>query len=100
MTDFNVIFDAIHVLHIPGSSFSDKITIMIRHYVIHPRLKTRHYVIHPTICIYTNAKFIVICKPRTLNDGGEDSVEYRNCKKHCFLAAAISLFIGKIIITR
>ena len=31
-----------------GSSFSDKITIMIRHYVIHPRLKTRHYVIHPT----------------------------------------------------
>ena len=24
--------------------------------------------------IYSNAKFIVICKPRTLNDGGEDSV--------------------------
>ena len=23
-------------------------------------------------CIYANAKFIVICKPRTLNDGGED----------------------------
>ena len=45
------------------------------------------------ICIYTNAK------PRTLNDGGEDSVKYRNRKKHCFLAAAILLFIGKIIIT-
>ena len=25
------------------------------------------------ICTYTNAKFIVICKPRTLNDGGEES---------------------------
>ena len=46
-----------------------------------------------------NAKFIVICKPQTLNDGGEDSVQYRNRKKHCFLAAAILLFIGKIIIT-
>ena len=44
------------------------------------------------ICIYTNAKFIVICKPWTLNDGGEDSVQYRNRKKkHCFLAAAILL---------
>ena len=51
------------------------------------------------ICTYTNAKFIVICKPRTLNDGGEDSVKYRNRKKHCSLAAAILLFIGKIIIT-
>ena len=51
------------------------------------------------ICVYTNAKFIVICKPRTLNGGGEDSVQYRNRKKHCFLAAAILLFIGKIIIT-
>ena len=51
------------------------------------------------MCTYTIAKFIVICKPRTLNDGGEDSVKYRNCKKHCFLAAAILLFIGKIIIT-
>ena len=48
---------------------------------------------------YTNAKFIVICKPRTLNDGGEDSVQYRNRKKHCFIAAAILLFSGKIIIT-
>ena len=44
-------------------------------------------------------KFIVICKPRTLNDGGEDSVKYRNHKKHRFLTAAILLFIGKIIIT-
>ena len=51
------------------------------------------------ICTYTYAKFIVICKPRTLNDGGEDSVKYRNRKKHHFLAAAILLFIGKIIIT-
>ena len=44
-------------------------------------------------------KIIVICKPRTLNDGGEDSVKYRNGKKHRFLAAAILLYIGKIIIT-
>ena len=51
------------------------------------------------VCVYTNAKFIVICKPRTLNDGGEDSVQYGNRKKHCFLAAAILLFIGKIILT-
>ena len=35
----------------------------------------------------------------TLNDGGEDSVKYRNRKKHPFLAAAILLFIGKIFIT-
>ena len=46
-----------------------------------------------------NEKFIVICKPRTLNDGGEDSLKYRNRKKHRFQAAAILLFIGKIIIT-
>ena len=51
------------------------------------------------IYIYTDAKLIVNCKPRTLNDRGEDSVKYRNRKKHCFLAAAILLFIGKIIIT-
>ena len=44
-------------------------------------------------------KFIVICKPRTLIDGVEDSVEYRNCKKRRFLAAAILLSIGKIILT-
>ena len=42
---------------------------------------------------------MVICKPWTLNDGGEDSVKYRIRKKHCFLAAAILLFIGKIIVT-
>ena len=48
---------------------------------------------------YTNAKFIVICKPQTLTDGGEDSVKYKNLKKHRFLAAAILLFIGKIILT-
>ena len=35
----------------------------------------------------------------TLNDGGEDSVKYRNRKKHRSLAAAILLFIGKIFIT-
>ena len=51
------------------------------------------------ICIYTNITFIVICKPWTLNDVDEDSVQYRNRKKHCFLAAAILLFITKIIIT-
>ena len=51
------------------------------------------------ICTYNNAKLIVICKPRTLNDGGEDSVKYRNRKKHCFLTAAILLFITKNIIT-
>ena len=43
------------------------------------------------MCTNTNAKFIVICKPRTLNEGGEDSVKYRNGKKHRFLAAAILL---------
>ena len=47
---------------------------------------------------YTTAKFIVFCKPRTLNDGGEDSIKYRNRKKYRFLAA-ILLFIDKIIIT-
>ena len=49
------------------------------------------------ICTYTNEKFIIICKSRTLNDGGEDSVKYRNRKKHRFLTAAILIFIGKII---
>ena len=47
--------------------------------------------------IYTNAKFIVICKPRTLNDGGEDSVKYRNRKKNCFLAEAILLLSVKLL---
>ena len=42
---------------------------------------------------------LVICKPWTLNDGGEDSIKYRSRKKHHFLAAAILLFMGKIIIT-
>ena len=51
------------------------------------------------ICVYTYAKFIAICKPRTLNDGGEDSVQYWNRKSTAFLAAAILLFIDKIIIT-
>ena len=53
----------------------------------------------PTDMFYTNAKFIVICKLWTLNGGGKDSIQYRNRKKHCFLAAAILLFISKIIIT-
>ena len=53
----------------------------------------------PLIWVYTNANFIVICKPQTLNGGVEDSLQYRNRKKHCFLAAATLLFIGKIIIT-
>ena len=51
------------------------------------------------MCVYTNVKFIVICKPRTLNGEGEDSIQYRNRNEHCFLAAVILLFIGKIIIT-
>ena len=42
---------------------------------------------------------LIPSKPRTLNDGCEDSVKYRNRKKHCFLAAAILVFVGKIIIT-
>ena len=49
------------------------------------------------ICTYINANFLVICKPWTVNDGGEDSVKYRNRKKHCFLAAAI--YFGNVIIT-
>ena len=51
------------------------------------------------ICTYTNEKFLIIRKPQPFNDRGEDSVTYRNRKKHRFLAAAILLFIGKIIIT-
>ena len=46
---------------------------------------------------YHNANFIVICKTRTLNDGDEDSVQYRSRKKGRFLATAILLFISKII---
>ena len=30
---------------------------------------------------------------------GEDSVQYRKRKKHCFLVAATLLFIGKVILT-
>ena len=33
-----------------------------------------------------------------MTEVSEDSVKYRNRKKHCFLQAAILLFIGKIII--
>ena len=54
---------------------------------------------HPVSTTDTDAIFTVICRPQTLNDGGEDSVQYRNRKKHCFLAAVILLFIGKINIT-
>ena len=39
------------------------------------------------IRIYTNAKFIVICKPLTLNDGGENPVKYRNRKKALLLSS-------------
>ena len=52
-----------------------------------------------TTDLYLHYTFTVILKPRTLNDGGEDSVKYRNRKKHYFLAAAILIFIDKIIIT-
>ena len=47
------------------------------------------------ISTYTRGKFIVICKPRTLNDGGEDSVKYRNRKKHRFLASGHFAFYRK-----
>ena len=43
------------------------------------------------IFVYTNGKFVVIYKPRTLN---EDSDQYRKRKKHYFLVAAILFFIG------
>ena len=45
------------------------------------------------------AKFIVICKPRTLIDEGEDSVKYRNRKKCTVSWKQPFCFIGKIIIT-
>ena len=38
-----------------------------------------------------------VCKPRTVNDGCEDAVKYRNRKKHRFLAATILLFIDKLL---
>ena len=49
--------------------------------------------------LHLNAKFIVIYNLRLWMTVSEDSVQYRIRKKHCFLAAAILLFIGKIIIT-
>ena len=36
----------------------------------------------------------------TVASVGEDSVQYGQRKKHCFLVAAILFFIGKIIITK
>ena len=51
MTNFDFIFDTIHVPYINRSSISDEIMIMIRHYVIHPHLIICHYVIHPTKCL-------------------------------------------------
>ena len=47
-----------------------------------------------TLCyVFTLMPNLVICKPRTLNDGGEDSVKYRNRKStasyqqpFCFLS--------------
>ena len=40
------------------------------------------------ICTYTNAKFIIICKPRTLNDGGEDSVKIQKSQKAPLLSSS------------
>ena len=52
------------------------------------------------IFIYTNGKSIAICKPRTLNNGSwRLSSIQKTQKKHCFLVAAIFVFIGKIVIT-
>ena len=48
---------------------------------INNKMVSKIYVGNLLICTYTKEKFIVICKPRTLNDGGEDSVKYRNRKK-------------------
>ena len=54
------------------------------------------------MCIYTNAKFIVICKPRTLNDGGArwrlSSVQ-KSQKALLLSSSHFAFFIGKIIIT-
>ena len=38
--------------------------------------------------VHLNAKFIVICKPWTLNDGDEDSVKYKNRKKASLLSSS------------
>ena len=49
--------------------------------------------------IYTNAKLIVICKPDLEWRYVNTQLNTENAKKHCFLAAAILLLNGKIIIT-
>ena len=51
------------------------------------------------IFISTNTKFKVICKPRTLNDGRWRLISIQKTQKALLLvlAAAILLFIGKII---
>ena len=40
------------------------------------------------ICTYTIAKFIIICKPRTLNDGGDDSVKIQKSQKAPLLSSS------------
>ena len=40
------------------------------------------------ICVYTNDKFIVICKPRTLNGGGEDSSSVQKSQKVLLLSSS------------
>ena len=44
--------------------------------------------------IFTNAKFIVICKPRTLNDGRWRLIQYRKRKKALLLSSSHFYFIG------
>ena len=56
------------------------------------------FTLMPNLCQISDFSYAK-CQTSDLNDGGEDSVKYGNRKKHCFLAAAILLFIGKIIIT-
>ena len=53
----------------------------------------------PLICVYTDAKFIVICKPRTLNDGGEDFSSVQKLQKALLLSSSYFAFLGKIIMT-
>ena len=43
------------------SSFSDKIEIMIPHYVIHPHLKPCHYVIYATIYSVHFKLAVMVC---------------------------------------
>ena len=47
------------------------------------------------ICVYTNARFTVICKPRTLNAWGGDSVQNRNRKKELLLSSSHFAFYRK-----